>query len=458
MKKALLFIFILSHTILSAQPADFSVIEGLPFKRVMGMRGGADEKGNVCYVYHSNGYAHYTLIDPSGKVMHQPKFQVDDDFKVVAIMATDKDFCIYYTDASNMHTTTLNLLLLNKTDGSDSTLLHFNPIEEKKENLISLIKTYNALYVITCDKSERKDKKVFLKTYKGSDQYTTTEIKSDMPNFYDHFKNGGFRVITARNTNSIDDGIYIRKIYAKEDALWFVYDQFDIPDDLEDNSTEVLRVDIATGTSEYQVYKPEVSHFNESTNSFLLDSMLFKVTYTSKRLDLKIFHVNSMKLVRQYVIQPEDSFYLKDGPLYKTLPNSYLPKTFIVNKTPKLLRKLSQGGASVLAKRNDSSIQLLLGSYFLDKPSAHLHLSFYSELADGLINTSSGKYVAVTLSANSWEKTAATPFLFNQPHQFLALLQKKGVSFGQTAVFNHPNGTFLAYIDKQEKTIRIVKL
>jgi hypothetical protein len=456
-----------------AQSGKYSVIS-IPYKDVEKLFGAVDGEGNIC-IYYNTGYEEYfTLYNKSGEIVKTIPMNINDILSVDDILYTESEFCVYYSNSKEKNKTT-NLLKINKADGVFDNFLKIPLIVGSQEKKISNFNIDNKLYYVCANRATNT---LVLNIFDGSEVPNTIRVDAKMPNIFKHFNSENPVANNASKEGTIYQGHFKHKAFLQNNTLYFVTDACVFHGGL--NNVEVLSVDLVNKLSDYQFLKLPNFFTNQLSNSYLVDSLLFRLTIAKKNFDLSIFDIHSMKLLKQHAFGLDDEFYLKDGLLIKDVDKNDLLSTDIYkDDNAYVFRQLYRGTPSIIGQKvKNSKISLQIGSY--QPPSANVG-GAPMFAPGGAINTPYGTasipgtwnpspswgnmrgegtsiYFRTAVDILSLEKSTYVPTKNQYVDRAINRLQESDLKLGNMTVFTNGSDYYVAYVNRKTKEIVVKQL
>jgi len=176
---------------------------------------------------------------------------------------------------------------------------------------------------------------------------------------------GGMKKIDIKNPNAIETTAEKSKLYQLGDELIFSFDYSPV-------QTKFLRIntnDFSKKVEEFE--KPVLSNTaSESSsfqhhNSFLYKGVLYQMKISSKKMKFTAKQFSSKRLLKEIVLNKEDSITFKNGPIIQEgAPNPmFSDRVREFEKTSKFLRKVAKGKTGISVFEYNDMLQIEIGSY-----------------------------------------------------------------------------------------------
>jgi len=195
------------------------------------------------------------------------------------------------------------------------------------------------------------------------------------------------------------------KIYWMKDTLFLLMNHY------EKGVTTVFSFDIRGR----QVGFRRIVHNNAQTlnppledyvdNSMLLDDKLYFVSAESGKLNLQIRDFHSGRMVREYTAKRDEDIAFKNSPIIQEGGAYSRHETRELGKTRQLLRKMTDGSALIVARREDSGrVGLTIGSY--KKVTNNGYAAGYFAPVTAIGELAIVTYKGFTFFRGDWSKSA----------------------------------------------------
>lgn len=472
MKIVFLYFFVLGNLVAPAQELIFS--EEIEFKKLQNIEGIAS--GNFLVLKSETDDATvFYAINKSTNYLEQYKALQKGIF-LVGVTSTIDELMIYFVS----ETERLSCLNFSKTSRK------FTRLKEAENgslnNRICIINENNNLYSLSFSKREEKlivhsyDKEILKDTIKF-------DIKDER--FLKLFKQGGLLTSDAKPFTFINNGVEIpfdqaknqNKIYFKDKKVFMIIDDWEGEELAE---ILILELDLTTRKAASRFvnlpYENKTDH-----NSFLINDKLFVLGINKIMVNLTIFDFESLTKIKEYR-------YLKGEPIqlkYSNLEEDGFDvekewiKAWKESDVAKLiLRSLNDGVPVMSVTARNSDYRLLIGCSEVSKggPSRMMMTS-----GGGSFSTPGGNIS--TPSTTQWVSTGARTtesqtFFYGYLRKpdlgifkeydpashgiFYKMRNRIGdldnsMKLGGDGVVNSKEGSYLIYVDKQNRSLYIEK-
>lgn len=240
-----------------------------------------------------------------------------------------------------------------------------------KDKYLTSVSNKNDFYIVTGKKNAND---VHFHKYVEGD-FSKKHISFDLFQYTNlsGFKNYAFKclkeiqVIDSNSPNPIELTSKKTKLYQVKDTLMFT-------DDRDIEKTKVILVNTSNFDVEEKIFektriKQEIDFegeiHNNSHNSYYYNGVLYQVCLNSKKMNFKAKLFSSKAVLKELVLEKEDSITFKNGPIIQEgAPNPmFSDRVRKLEKTSKFLRKSHLGETGLSASLIDDKIQIQIGSY-----------------------------------------------------------------------------------------------
>ena len=463
----ILYVGLIANSIFS-QDIEYSSIQYLQNTWVDDLSGLSDKYGNLCIYYASNGKSYFVIYNNQGKIVNTLKFDFSEIGKIHSIIDKNEYFCIYYKPSFTKNNT-LYLLKINKVDG----LYEKHEIEieiKNNEKLMSIIGNRDNLYLIS---SVNNSEQLFLKVFDGSGSYENHEIKISIPDYCKGILKNQYVFYHDAIEYTLYNGHFYNKIFLDSTHIYMITDNF-VRIKNKESVTAITQIDLKNYTGSINCLIPDTNYNKEKSNSYICNNSIYKIRTSPDVFILSIFDKITLSQEKDIVLSLQDKFYLLDGSIYRQQKNGKIKNRDKKYKTTKdLYATLNYGTPVILAKKiSDNSVKLLIGSYKVERSAfeygmlaGHTVLLFYSlALSVDLYNFPEedpkgiSTFFETSLSYPNHEKISKADTPINDIKEFITIVEKSGIKTNQRTVICHPNGKYIVYVNKNNKSIDIKKL
>jgi hypothetical protein len=203
----------------------------------------------------------------------------------------------------------------------------------------------------------------------------------------------------------IESATDFTKLYVTNDTINIVFDKNKF-------YTQILSLDLAQESiSLTKVRKPffEIPSKNKTTNSFLLNNLLFSAACTKEQLKINVYDLVKKSLIKSFVIDATNSFPF---PNYKMVIKGKKHRNSKFRK--KLLKQLSFSDIGIFVEQNSDGYQIIIGGKkpaTLDNPMIGVNMSNTTYLYS--VNNYRGFLDPHSYILNVYRKVKSTYFTFN---------------------------------------------
>lgn len=480
---------------LYSQEIKFETIDSLPYKSVGDLEAVVNNNGNTLVYYYSDEKMHFIVFDKSGKILHE--LETNKKYgPVIGISHIDNHFYIYTERLKIGNRVSINCIDLELINGEYKVIEKIVIINDADEKLVSKFQTNNKLYFISIVYNSEKLK---IHVVSDSGSVETQEFEEIIPKTYAHFNKAEFEFINPQDRHYKYHCESTEKIYYFDGKLNIVFDNFFYLKDQRSNKTEILTIDLNNYSTKLRSYE-DASYINsEKHNSYIFDTLLFRYRYSGKAFNLSILGFNSLQPLKEFNFEKKQLITIIDSTIIrvKATPNkknNYLDKElkkqrvssgywntaensiryyFDTEKLIKGINFLGKNKPSLYVERiNDSTAKIFVGSYIYIKPMIHstgtgpqtVSTPGGNVTVPGHSTTVSRKasvsfvYFESTISLDDFSKRESLKESYKPVDRFFAKMNEQKIKIANSTAFSHSGNTYIAYIVKKEKSIKIEKL
>ena len=456
--KTILFssLILCSFNQVKSQVTELATIDHLPNFNVDVLEGMTDQEGNICLYYYTYGHRYYNLYDFEGNHKATFKFKASGPARIIKILPQNGVFTIYYM-SSDYNDERINVLELNSTDSSYKSTTKIRLLESYDEKLVNHFESNNHLYFIT---HKELSNQIIVKAFSGEETFVNYPFEFNPSQLNSLSSAKKLKWMDEDLDLSIPNNTIKEKVYYRDSIIYITLDDYRIKG-LGKNNTEVLKLDLIRKTPNYMLINSLGTPGKYSTNSYLLDSLLFRLSANPKQFVLSIYKINNAAShVKSYFFGSNDEFTINDDRIkFDGFVNSYS-----VTGTKEILKKLSDGDLSITARYTPGpTIKLLIGSYLEASgvPSSGVPGGISTAGTFRVGSDYKMTSFTTTLSLPSLEKTTSRYYNFDRKHSDIrSEMYLKNIDFklGKRTTFYFDGHEILAYVNKNEKYIKVVKL
>jgi hypothetical protein len=363
-------------------------------------------------------------------------------------------FNFYYEINLFGQTTGFSYVSVNKNNGTIREVKKINLLHGSGYSYVFHFMADNRLFYIA---SNLETEKLKIKIASGIEEFEEIEFDSVMPRSHWHFVKAKFELVDDKYRRRRLSTSSREKVYYNDGRLIFTFDNYRDMKYQFISITEIVTINLNSHISEYKSFMRDSRVDYEDNNTYLLDSILFRFSIAPNFMDLSIIDFNNLELLNNFT-------YLKDSVFPLNTDSLIVIKSAIggermkipIKKDAKLIRKLNRGIPSVKANRlNDTSTVIFLGYYFHQKgtvgggaggaPSTYidnLEVAFYNKVLTSLeFNVSEAFYE-----------------YYSEEEILIKELYDRDEKIGDIDFFQHPTGWYVAFVEKDSKSIKIEKL
>ncbi len=331
---------------------EFASIQ-LPEKNIENYLMVADDEGIICFFYYKKSFLFFYIIGQDGEVQHQEKQPFKYNPHLLGGGYNSNSFIFYYQPRSTKKEGDIAAFIVNKGNGKFKEHSNFKLKSDRNVELIGHLSNGKDFFVLIASNNNNELKIAKL----NESQPENRSFQYQAPIDQSLMLNGDFLYVDHIDIKSIYSYQAAKKVYLQGEQIYFT---FDMPNHFK---TYVWIINWEQGAFELINFPQEKFTYGTSSNSFLYENNLLRITLDKTSLDLSIYDIESRALTKSYSYTGEQPIALNKGPIYFEDETGKF-KTLSGVRNDKLYKTFSQGTACIYAERvNDRSIVLTLGAY-----------------------------------------------------------------------------------------------
>ena len=389
--KSLIPLFLVAFSIPAAAQQEFASIQ-LGEKNIDKYAVVTDDTGLLCFTFYKKKILNFYIIDQQGKVVQRSTAPFDYDPEIQATGYHASSFLIYYTPKSAKREGDLGALVVDKLSGKVSAPVYYRFELTKNDEAIGQLTDGKDLFLLYYDKTRNK-----IKVVKPTQQ--DVEIKEfSFPLPLDpSLMKSGFFWVEPYGVKSIYHYQAPQKGYLQKGIIYLT---FDIPQQFK---TYVLKLDWHMGTTQLLQAPEKGLAAGTSSNTFLYDQKLFRLTLDKLRLDLSVYNMDDLSLLKNFSYSPADPITLNKGPVYHEDVATGNFKTIGDIRNEKLFKTLASGNAALFVDpAPKGNIRITLGAFNANASGVSVGGAFGS-IGQGLgVSIGGGKQISGTRQGSTF--------------------------------------------------------
>ena len=417
-----------------------------------------DDTGLLCFAFYKKHVLNFYIINARGEVVQRTTAPFDYNPEIQAVSYNNESFLFYYTPKSAKREGDLAALVVDKTSGKLSTPVPYYFKLTKSEEPMGQLTDGKDFFILHYDKVRNKIK-VIKPAAQGAE---SKEFSFPLPLDPSLIKSGFFWTVPY-GVKSIYHYQAPQKAYLQKGSIYLT---FDIPQQFK---TFVLQLDWDKGTTQLVQVPEKGLAAGASSNTFLYDDKLFRLTLDKIRLDLSVYSLKDLSLLRNFSYSPADPIAINKGPIYNEDIATGNFKTIGDMRNDKLFKTLSSGNASLFVDPAPKGhVRITMGSFNANSSGVSVGGAFGS-FGQGLgVSIGGGKQISGTrqgstffdafLSYPSLDIAEALPRelpVLNDLIQGYFSSTKESPEF--VRIYDYPETTtHLTYIDSRNAQLKII--
>lgn len=312
-----------------------------------------DDTGLLCFTFYKKRVLNFYIINQRGEVLQRTTAPFDYSPEVQAVGYNNDSFLFYYTPKSAKREGDIGVLVVDKISGKLASPAQHRFGLTKNEEVIGQLSDGKVFFILHYDKTRNKIK-VVKPTLEDAE---SKEFSFPLPLDPSLIKSGFFWT-ELYGVKSIYHYQAPQKGYLRQGSIYLT---FDLPQQFK---TYVLKLDWDKGTSHlFQVPENGLAA-GASANSFLYDDKLFRLTLDKIRLDLSVYRMDDLSLLKNFSYSLAESIAINKGPVYNEDIATGNFKTIGDIRNEKLFKTLSSGNASLFVDpAPQGHIRITMGAF-----------------------------------------------------------------------------------------------
>ena len=266
----------------------------------------SDEEGNVSMLFYKKPYLFFYIIDKHGEVQHQVKEPFKYNPSLLGATYNRNSYIFYYKPRAIKKDGDIAAFIIDKPNGKFKRHENFFLKSDRNEELIGQLSNGKEFYVLIGSKSNKELKIAKLE----GDQPDIRSFQYPAPINQSIVINNSILYVDPSANKSIYNYQAVNKVYLKDGNIYFT---FDLPKQFK---TYVWMINWKQAVSKLLKYPQKKLVFGSTSNSFLYDDKLLRITFDKARLDLSIFEIGSGLLIKNYSYTGEKPININKGPIY----------------------------------------------------------------------------------------------------------------------------------------------
>ncbi len=281
----------------------------------------------------------------------------------------EKKYCIFFTNTSAKKFGVLTIDFEKRI--TTNTTLDF---KLKKESYLQSLSYTNNFYLLTVSKNSSDinfytfDQKLATIKHTVDFSFLDEEINGFPKKAYHHLitktfgPKGSLVKIDSKTPNAIETTSNPNKLYTLDQKFVFSFDS-------NPEATKIIKVHPSTFAVTTELHpKPFIEKpnnvFNSTNhNSYIYNNKLFQIATSNSQLSLTIKDLTTKKIDKEILLNKEDDITFKNTPILQEGPGIFgLHQEREMEKTSKLLRKISKGKIGIAAYKQKDQYKITLGS------------------------------------------------------------------------------------------------
>ncbi len=418
----------------------------------------ADDTGLLCFTFYKKHVLNFYIINAQGEVLQRTTAPFDYSPEIQAVSYNNESFLFYYTPKSAKREGDLGALVVDKISGKLAAPVQYHLALAKNEEAIGQLADGKVFFTLHYDKTRNKIK-VVKPTLQGIE---SKEFSFPLPLDPSLIKSGFFWS-EPYGVKSIYHYQAPQKGYLQNGSIYLTFDIY------QQFKTYVLKLDWDKGTSQLVQVPENGMATGASSNTFLYDDKLFRLTLDKIRLDLSIYNMGDLSLLKNFSYSPADPISINKGPVYNEDIASGDFKTIGDIRNEKLFKTLASGNASLFVDAAPKGhIRITLGAFNANSSGVSVGGAFGS-IGQGLgVSIGGGKQISGSrqgstffdafLSYPSLDIAEALPRelpVLNDLIQGYFSSVKESPEF--VRIYDYPQSTtHLTYIDSRNAQLKII--
>jgi len=328
----------------------------LPHKHIDKFSIIADDAGNVCVQFFRKPYLYFYLINANGEVVEEIKEARRKEPEILFSRFTKNNFIFYYKPRKVKRHGHIAAFIIDKKTRDFKEFTGFEALKNSREEILRYLSDQKNGYVMI---GNNKTQEISILKFTG-------ETKLERKTFI-YTPPLSYQLLANSNVFTLDDR-YIRKstylyhfgnkIYLENDNIYFTFDGSNYL------KTFIWKIAWDDGTAETFSLPKDKIVAGTSSNSYLFNNQLYRLTLDKNMLDLSVYDLNSGDLTKKYNYKQGESLKIKSGPVYSIYE---LENRVIVqdeSNSERIFKIFSKGIASIYVSDHSSNyLQLTLGAY-----------------------------------------------------------------------------------------------
>jgi len=418
----------------------------------------SDEEGNVSILFYKKPYLFFYIIDKNGEVLHQVKEPFKYNPSLLGATYNKNSYIFYYKPRSIKKEGDIAAFIIDKANGKFKGHENFFLKSDRNEELIGQLSNGKEFYVLIGSKSSKELKIAKLER----DQPDIRSFQYPAPINQSIVINNSILYVDPSANKSIYNYQAANKAYLKDGKIYFT---FDLPKQFK---TYVWMINWKQAVSKLLKYPQKKLVFGSTSNSFLYDDKLLRITFDKARLDLSIFEIGSGLLIKNYSYTGEKPININKGPIYNEDETTGKFRTLPAIKNSKLFKALSNGTASIYVNKiDDDNVMLTIGTYNASSSGVSVGGALGSFGKVGGIVLGGSKQLSGTRQGSIYFKAFLTyPDLDISSHKNLTSISDRiqtyllshRIRISSARIYNYlENDLHLTYLDNRNGKLKIIE-
>ncbi|HBS88063.1 MAG: hypothetical protein A2W91_09885 [Bacteroidetes bacterium GWF2_38_335] len=432
---------------------EIAEISNLKYKNIEELHFQADSSGNIFYYYKCTPIYNLGIITEKRTENLLLAVQTEYFPKILGTIYDEDNFFMYYWGDSEIRNTYISCYTVNKKSGittnTSGTHLYLNSSDKYVTHFIA----DNKFFVITLNKSQNK--LYLLKFGKGTEfeRFSFTWI---VPIPLIEMKKIDFGYISNSEINKLAQSVNKNKIFCSDgNTIYLTAEQ--INKTTKKPLTLVVKLDLKTNELSYINIEQKIENYN----TYIFEDKLFNIYSNDTCLNLSVFSMDTLNLIKDFSYSYKDSIGLKCSPLFYRYVETAFDKTIVttsvnefetINKST--YNELNKYSVLIHVSRiNNKTLNICIGSY---KIIYNYYYGYGTELRDDVVINEFGLYFESYLDENNYS------IINNVEYKNI---QRKideyrhSINFnGLETVFANNNNYYISYFDKENRVIKTIQI
>jgi len=415
----------------------------------------ATNDGTIGMIYYKKREIHGFVISATGEVLAKGQLPFRYNLELIGEGFDEKGFQFFFKPRSSSKEGDIGIIELSR-EGQFSKPVYVNLDRRRDLHTIGQISSGGRFFVITAE--AKKNELIFTQV---RPQGITRKVFRYKPPFSpDVFLDLPILYVDPNTNKSIADYQLPVKLYYRYGNFYFTMDQ---PGRFR---THIWIIDWEQGrVRQLQVPSKSLVTGN-SSNSFLVDQVIFRLTLGKNLIDLSLYDIFTGELIDKYHYINQQTIDINRGVVYQEDELSGSFKSYDFMSKEQLYEQFSNGTASLFAEKiNDHLLRLTVGVYNSTSSGLSIGGGFGSFGGSGGISIGGSKQLTGVRQGSTFFDT-----IFTYPELYLANeIEGIGVSdkinnfLGSlspppTAIreFSSAQSKYLAYIVRSTSQLKII--